>query len=143
MKRVEEVDPESAWKALESDPNAVLIDVRTRAEWSFVGIPDLGGLGKQTVLMEWQRFPDMTVNEEFASEAIKAIPAEATSLYFICRSGARSMKAAMATLSMLTDSGRDVACINVAEGFEGDLDEGGHRGRVNGWKARNLTWRQN
>ena len=31
---------------------------------------------------------------------------------------------------------------NIAEGFEGDKDENGHRGTLNGWRFRGLPWQQ-
>jgi hypothetical protein len=40
-KPVDAVDVETTWESLVSRPGAQLIDVRTRAEWSYVGIPDL------------------------------------------------------------------------------------------------------
>ena len=63
--------------------------------------------------------------------------AEDAPIYCICRSGARSASAA----SALTEAGFS-NCFNVAEGFEGDLDDSRHRGQANGWKARGLPWIQ-
>ena len=63
---VDNVDVETAWKSLSSKGGAQLVDVRTRAEWTYVGIPDLGDLGKRPVLVEWQTFPDQTVDPRFA-----------------------------------------------------------------------------
>ena len=57
---VGEVDPAEAWRILETDNSARLIDVRTRAEWSFVGIPDIGELAQMPLFIEWARFPDMS-----------------------------------------------------------------------------------
>ena len=50
------------WTKLESDAGAVLVDVRTIAEWAYVGLPDLSAIGKQPVLVEWQGFPDNRLN---------------------------------------------------------------------------------
>jgi rhodanese-related sulfurtransferase len=52
-------------QSLVSRPGAQPIDVRTRAEWTYVGIPDLGAIGKRAVLVEWQTFPDQTVDPGF------------------------------------------------------------------------------
>lgn len=135
-----EVDPDAAWAALRSERKTVLIDVRTRAEWSFVGLPDLSDAGAEPALIEWQSFPDMATNPDFATSALQAIDAAgAEEAYFICRSGGRSMRAALTTAEA---AGRRLACFNVAEGFEGDLDPDGRRGVLNGWKARGLPWRQ-
>lgn len=140
---VREVGPQAAWDALSAGEPAVLIDVRTRAEWSFVGVP-LGPAGlRPPVLVEWQRFPSMEVNPSFADEALAAIDAAgAATAFFICRSGVRSMRAAELVAAKAAAMGRALNCVNVATGFEGDLDASGHRGRANGWKAAGLPWRQ-
>lgn len=139
---VTETDPVSTWKTLESNADSVLVDVRSRAEWSFVGTPDLSPIGKQVILLEWRHFPDMTVNGAFAEQLLASLDPVPSSIFFICRSGARSMEAAQAVARKLESIGQSAACVNVAEGFEGSLDSEGHRGRLNGWKARGLAWRQ-
>ncbi|MEM7268953.1 MAG: rhodanese-like domain-containing protein [Pseudomonadota bacterium] len=137
------VNPSEAYEALTTDPKTLLIDVRTRAEWSFVGVPDISVSGKQAALIEWQSFPTMAVNEAFASQALDAADQTgAATIFFICRSGARSMSAAVVTKAAAASRGAAMNCINVAEGFEGDLDAEGRRGIKNGWKARDLPWRQ-
>ena len=65
-KAVDAVDVEATWQRLASRPGSQLIDVRTRAEWAYVGIPDLGTIGKRAVLIEWQTFPDQAVDPRFA-----------------------------------------------------------------------------
>ena len=140
---VGEVNPDEAWGMLSSDRAARLIDVRTRAEWGFVGVPDIGELGARPVFVEWSTFPDMSKNSAFAAEVEEAIgPVGSGPLLFICRSGARSLHAAYAVADHFAAKGEQVTCLNVAEGFEGDLDASGHRGSQNGWKARGLAWRQ-
>jgi rhodanese-related sulfurtransferase len=132
-----DITPERAWEILASDENSVLIDVRTKPEWSFVGVCDLESLNKQPALIEWQVFPTMAVNESFG-ESVDSIGApQDAPLLFLCRSGARSRSAAIAA----TERGYH-ACYNVAGGFEGDPDGERHRGRVNGWKAAGLPWVQ-
>ncbi|HUO88696.1 MAG TPA: rhodanese-like domain-containing protein [Rhizomicrobium sp.] len=129
---------QDSWALLQSDPRAQLIDVRTQAEWSFVGIPDLSGLGREVHLVEWQTFPAMQLNSAFAGEAARAAgPDKSAPVLFLCRSGARSRSAAIA----LTQAGYSRA-YNVAGGFEGDLDGERHRGNRNGWKAAGLPWKQ-
>ena len=56
-------DPAVTWDALARDPKAMLIDVRTLAEWAYVGAPDLTSIGKEPVFIEWQSFPAMNVND--------------------------------------------------------------------------------
>ncbi|GHA46919.1 hypothetical protein GCM10008927_09610 [Amylibacter ulvae] len=143
MTNIENVDPAETWNGLQKDNTAVLVDVRTRAEWGFVGIPDLSQLNRQPFLIEWKEYPMMNTNEAFASELLEKLDGAAPSkIYFLCRSGARSMAAANLMSEIFATQGQATQCINVAEGFEGDLDSDGHRGNMNGWKARGLDWRQ-
>ena len=132
-----DVAPQQAYEAIKRDPAAALIDVRTQAEWSFVGLPDLRGAGRQPVLVEWQTFPAMAPNPAFAADVAKAGIKAGQPLYFICRSGARSRSAAIA----MTAAGYG-PCYNIAGGFEGNRDPEGHRGTVEGWKAAGCPWRQ-
>ena len=140
---VGEVNPDEAWHILSSNESARLIDVRTRAEWGFVGVPDLGQLRHTPLFIEWAAYPGMSLNSRFAAEVEEALAGDVPeTLLFICRSGARSLQAAHAVTDHFAGMGRTVTCLNVAEGFEGDLDASGHRGNQNGWKFRGLAWRQ-
>ena len=134
---VEDVPPAQVWEALRDDPAAQLIDVRTDAEWNFVGLPDLIEAGKQAVLIPWQIYPTMQVNAHFVAHLREAGLTPEHHLYFICRSGARSLAAARAA----QEAGFPQA-YNVADGFEGPPDPAGHRGMLAGWKADDLPWRQ-
>ncbi len=115
--------------------------MRTRAEWAFVGLPDLSSIGKRVVTLEWQTYPDGRVDPGFVEKLEGLLEgagvAKDAEVFFICRSGARSQAAAMA----LADAGY-ARCRNVAEGFEGPLDAGRHRGQIAGWKAAGLPWTQ-
>ncbi|RMF36948.1 MAG: rhodanese-like domain-containing protein [Alphaproteobacteria bacterium] len=139
---VGEVDPVEAWEILKNSPDAILVDVRSMAEWSFVGIPNLDPIGKQVILEEWRRFPGMELNEGFVDRLLAQFDSPPSTMLFLCRSGVRSMEAAQAVAERLRDVDGMVHCLNVAEGFEGKLDEESHRGRVNGWKVRGLSWKQ-
>jgi rhodanese-related sulfurtransferase len=139
--RVDEVGPQDAWDILSRDEGAMLVDVRSEAELTFVGGPDLSSLGKRCVHVEWARYPGMERNTAFVDELEESLGGLPPRLLFLCRSGARSMQAAKAVAE--ASPARDFRqCINVAEGFEGDLDEARHRGGRNGWKARGLAWHQ-
>lgn len=127
---------QQAWDVLSEDPDAVLVDVRTQAEWNYVGIPDLSSLNKRTVLIEWVGFPDGARNPRFTEQLREAGVSDEQTVVFLCRSGQRSIGAAEAA----TADGVQKA-YNIAEGFEGGLDADGHRGAV-GWKAAGLPWRQ-
>jgi len=134
-----DVSAEEAWRVLKEEPKARLVDVRTSAEWTFVGLPDLESLGRDLVCVEWQSLPAMQVNPSFPDAVAGALEGadKAAPVFFLCRSGARSRAAAQA----MTQAGFKAA-YNVAGGFEGDLDAERHRGRKNGWKASGLPWRQ-
>lgn len=137
-----DVSPQDAWATISAEASAALVDVRTSAEWSFVGVPDLSSLGKRAVLQEWQTFPTMQVDPDFAEKTAAALKAagldESSPVFFLCRSGARSQGAAAA----LTALGWTRA-YNVVNGFEGPLDGERQRGHVGGWKADGLPWIQN
>jgi rhodanese-related sulfurtransferase len=138
-----EVLPTDAWNILKTEKSARLIDVRTQAEWSFVGLPDLSDLGQSTLCVEWVSFPGMSKNLHFV-DSVKEVLGDRTpgKLLFLCRSGVRSLHAARAVTAWFAEQGQTVECLNVAEGFEGDLNEEGKRGIRNGWKHRGLAWRQ-
>lgn len=139
---IPEVDPEQAWNALKADPTTVLVDVRTIAEWDYVGEPVLDSTGKEMVKVELTEFPEMVRNSYFADEVLSQIDGAPSAIYFICRSGRRSRVAAMCIAEKLAEQGRDIPCINVAEGFEGPPDENKHRSTTSGWKLRGLPWIQ-
>jgi rhodanese-related sulfurtransferase len=102
-----------------------------------VGLPDLMALGKQVVLIPWQLYPSMQVNDGFAEDLQAAGLTPGQKLYFICRSGARSQSAGQAA-----QAAGFAHSFNVADGFEGPVDGAGHRGSAAGWKASDLPWRQ-
>lgn len=122
--------PTEAHEVLQLAPGAKLVDVRTRAELDFVGrIPG-------AIEIEWQFYPGYATNTHFLVELKKQVDPESLVL-FICRSGHRSHRAAVtASESGFPD------CYNVLEGFEGDKDAKGHRGKIGGWRAAGLPWQQ-
>ena len=136
-----DVSPREAWDMMRDAPDAQLVDVRTRAEWTFVGVPDVSELGREPIALEWQVFPGMQIDGAFAERLEAELEARGAGtdapLLFLCRSGARSAAAA----SLMTARGRTRAH-NVEGGFEGHHDEEGHRGTRDGWKADGLPWRQ-
>ena len=132
-----DLKPTDAWKLLSENRNAQLVDVRTRPEWMFVGLPDLTSLGRRAVLQSWQVFPGMEIDANFTAELTDQLADKEAPLLFICRSGGRSRAAAQA----MTAAGYR-HCYNVAEGFEGNPDAERHRGKTGGWKAAGLPWVQ-
>ena len=130
-----------AYALLKGDSTSVLIDVRTQAEWTYVGTPDLQAASKTPLFAEWQSYPSMMANANFTARLEELLRLEGiergASLLFLCRSGARSRHAATA----MTAAGW-APCFNVSDGFEGPLAETHQRGLVSGWKAGGLPWTQ-
>jgi rhodanese-related sulfurtransferase len=121
--------PQEAYDVWQLAPGAKLIDVRTHAEWDWVGrIPD-------AIEIEWLSYPENRRNPHFLAQLKQQVDREAL-LMFICRSGARSHNAAV-----LASEGTQRECYNVLEGFEGDKDANGQRGKVGGWRHAGLPWR--
>ena len=131
-----DVTPTDAYAAVTGEGDALLLDCRTQAEWSYVGVPDLGAAGRRTVFVQWQTYPEGAVNSRFVDEARQAGARSGRPVYVICRSGVRSIAAAEA----LTAAGLGPA-YNVVDGFEGPHDPQGHR-TLGGWKNAGLPWRQ-
>ena len=138
---VVDVPVHDVWARLASDRSSILIDVRTRAEWAFVGLPDLAEIEKQVLRIEWEAFPNGGSDPAFVAKLTAILDAAGgvkdTELCFICRSGVRSRFAALAMVAAGYARSR-----NVAEGFEGPLDPHRHRGTVSGWKVAGLPWVQ-
>ena len=120
--------PLEAHEVWQLAPGARLVDVRTRAEWVWVGrIPGAAEI-------EWQSWPEGQSNLNFLAQLRQQVDHEALAL-FICRSGVRSHHAAaLAAANGWTN------CYNVLEGFEGDKDADGRRGSVCGWRKAGLPW---
>ncbi|HEX5803272.1 MAG TPA: rhodanese-like domain-containing protein [Azospira sp.] len=120
--------PKESHEILQLAPGARLVDVRTRAEWVWVGrVPG-------AVEIEWQNWPDGQTNLNFLAQLRQQVDRESVVL-FLCRSGVRSHHAAaLASANGWSD------CYNVLEGFEGDKDAAGQRGNIGGWRKAGLPW---
>ncbi len=132
-----DVSPKQAWEMLSENPAAVLVDVRTPAEWMFVGEPDLGVLNKNPIRLSWRLFPSFAVNPDFIPSFLNENIEKDAPVLFLCRSGGRSLDAALA-ISALGYS----HCYNIEDGFEGEPNAEGHRGAASGWKQNGLKWGQ-
>jgi rhodanese-related sulfurtransferase len=123
--------PTEAYEVISGLAGTQLIDVRTRAEWDYVGrVP-------RSTLIEWQHYPGMKLNPNFLPELEALIPDRATPVIFMCRSGARSHSAAAAAAA----AGYTRA-FNLLDGFEGNKDSAGQRSKLGGWRAAGLPWVQ-
>ena len=132
-----DITPKDAWDLLQKDPKAVLVDVRTHAEWAYVGLPDLSPLGKDLRMISWVLFPKGDVNPEFTDDLEDQVADKDATVLFLCRSGVRSIAAAKAA----TEAGY-AKSYNILTGFEGDKDVANHRGTMGGWKVDGLPWVQ-
>ncbi|SFN07646.1 rhodanese-like domain-containing protein [Variovorax sp. OV329] len=124
-----DVTPEqaAAWVA---QGEAVMVDVRSDAEREWVGyVPGAVGVA-------WKQWPGMALNPNFDAGIQAAVP-DGQKVVLLCRSGVRSIAAARRATEL------GLAAYNILEGFEGDNDEEGHRGRKGGWRLRGLPWKQN
>ena len=134
-----DVPVDEAFRMLEADAKALMVDVRTEPEWQYVGAPDLSGLNKDIVFLSWQIYPSMQIRPDYVerlSEELRKRGADETArVLFLCRSGVRSQHAA----KLATEHGY-TNCFNILEGFEGDKDNNGHRKNVNGWCKAGLPW---
>lgn len=119
-----------AYEFLKSNPESVLIDVRSEIEHLFVGHPE------NSMLVPWVDGPDWEINPDFVAHVKKAASANRP-VVLICRSGKRSVDAGMA----LEKAGL-TEVYNVLHGFEGDLNERHHRNSSNGWRFDGLPWAQ-
>lgn len=124
-----DVTPEQAY-AWVAGGEAVLVDVRSDAEREWVGyVPGAVGLA-------WKQWPGMALNAGF-DEGLKAAVPAGKKVVMMCRSGVRSISTARRATEM------GLEAYNILEGFEGDADAEGHRGRKGGWRLRGLPWKQN
>ncbi|MCH9780496.1 MAG: rhodanese-like domain-containing protein [Alphaproteobacteria bacterium] len=137
MPQVAQISATETLDALASNPDALLIDVRTKAEWQFTGTVDLSHLGKTPALIEWTSYPDGTPNPNFTAMVEQSGATHDTPLYFLCRSGVRSQAAA----TMLAGMGYQ-HCHNIIDGYEGPPNAAKHRNTLGGWRAEGLPWQQ-
>lgn len=128
---VENLDPKQSWALLQKNSAAVMIDVRTAIEYSFVGHPP------GAVHIAWKEFPGMSVNERFVAQVEEKVTNKSSPVLLLCRSGVRSVAAAKALETVGYQQ-----LINIVEGFEGALDDEKHRGNIDGWRYYGLPWVQ-
>jgi len=128
--------PKMAIERLQNNPQALFVDVRSKAEYKYVGYPE------NSILIPWIDDPDWEPNPEaFSDVVMQELDGREnllnTEIILICRSGFRSNEA----LKCLENKGFTQVS-HVASGFEGDLDENDHRGNLNGWRHDGMPWSQ-
>lgn len=127
---VADISAEETFELLK-EPDTYLVDVRSIAEYVFVGHPEMA---HNIPLTFWDELKqDLVPNETFLEDVKSRFKAE-DRLIFICRSGGRSQRAArMARQAGFTK------LLNITLGFEGEKNAEGYR-VINGWKNRQLPY---
>jgi len=120
------------WQALQENPSAQLVDVRTDPEWHMIGLPNLESIKHHVHTITWEPGGE----KWFLASLCEAIPDKTVPVYFLCRSGVRSHAAAT-----LAQQAGYTQVFNVGDGFEGPPDETGTRGHIAGWQAEGLPTR--
>ena len=110
--------------------DARIVDVRTAEELDYVGrVPGVAHV-------PWRLRGAAGPNPDFVAQ-LRAVAAPTDRVLLLCRSAQRSHWAAIAA----TEAGF-ASAYNILEGFEGDLDANGQRGRLGGWRLHGLPWTQ-
>ena len=108
-----------------------MIDVRSVAEYVFVGHPEMAYC---IPLSFWdENSQKLNPNPNFLQD-IQGRFKKNDCLIFICRSGGRSAQAALAA-----EKAGFSEVLNIDQGFEGEPDARGYR-TVNGWKNSKLPY---
>ena len=130
------LSPRQAYEALQSTPDAVLVDVRMEIETLYVGRP--AGLPRPVLHVSWYEYPSFETDPEaFAKQVADEVGGKQVPVFLICRSGQRTVDACKALeVAGFTD------VTNILHGFEGSLDENFHRSTLNGWRFEGLPWEQ-
>ena len=134
---IKNISSRECFEKLSIEVNSQLIDVRTKPEWIYVGVPDLSSINKKVIFVSWQVYPEMGTNKFFENQILESNIKKDNNLYFICRSGNRSNNAA----EFLTSRGFS-NCFNVIDGFEGKQNHERQRASIDGWQFNNLPWKQ-
>ena len=134
---IQDINSKQCFEKLSKEAGSYLVDVRTKPEWLFVGVPDLQSLQKKTICVSWHVYPNMEINVNFESEILESGINKQNAIFLICRSGNRSSDAA----EFLASRGF-ANCFNVKDGFEGEIGPNHQRSTINGWKYCKLPWKQ-
>ncbi len=139
MSEVIEINCKQAWEITQSDPRALIIDVRSSMEFLFVGH------AKGAIHIPWIDEPDWEVNPNFVADVRKILLGGVACVgddgcvpvILICRSGKRSRDAG----KLLIEAGLK-QIYSIDEGFEGELDDNHQRSTQGGWRYHELPWEQ-
>lgn len=143
---VNTVTSQEAYSFLVEHPQKYfLIDVRTAAEWEFVGVPSLPNNSKP-IFVEYLTYPSWSKNSNFLNGTISALKESpsfdlsTSQVIFMCKTGGRSIRGA----TEFANAYPMLQVLNIDHGFQGDLNtKDSHRNELNGWVASNLPYTQN
>jgi rhodanese-related sulfurtransferase len=130
------IEATKAYEMVTANPgNTFILDVRTRAEYEFVGHPDVPGGAANIPLIFYSASPGepWKRNNNFVSDVLKRYE-KSLAIIIICRSGPRAKAAAR----LLTEAGFG-SVYYMTDSFEGPKDENGHR-TIGGWKTNGLPY---
>ena len=134
---IKNISSQECFEKLSIEVHSHLIDVRTKPEWVYVGVPDLSSINKKVIFISWQVYPKMEINKFFENQILELNIKKDSNLYFMCRSGNRSYSAAEFLVSRGFSN-----CFNVIDGFEGKLNHEHQRALIDGWQFNNLRRKQ-
>ena len=106
-----------AFDFLSKKVDSHLIDTRSDLEWKTTGIPDLSSINKKTNLINWGPVLNQTFFEQYKKFLLNSFN-QKDSLFFICRSGSRSLMAAKFAIELGFKNS-----FNIYEGFHNENDQ--------------------
>tara|TARA_B100000073_G_C23742267_1_gene574089 strand:- start:3461 stop:3901 length:441 start_codon:yes stop_codon:yes gene_type:complete len=138
---IKQISSKEAFEEIKSNLGALLIDVRSELEWKKIGIPDLGDLNENLVLLELQSMPSMEYNQNFLLELEEVVnDKNVNNVMFICKAGVRSQAAAVQSMGVLLKKNKSIKICNISDGFEGKgFSIFGDK--ASGWKNSGLPWK--
>ena len=138
---IKQISSKEAFEEIKSNLGALLIDVRSELEWKKIGIPDLGDLNENLVLLELQSMPSMEYNQNFLLELEEVVnDKNVNNVMFICKAGVRSQAAAVQSMGVLLNKNKSIKICNISDGFEGKgFSIFGDK--ASGWKNSGLPWK--
>ena len=138
---IKQISSNEAFEEINNNVGALLIDVRSELEWKKIGIPDLGDLNENLVLLELQSMPSMEYNQNFLVELEEVLnDKNVNNVMFICKAGVRSQAAAVQSMGVLLNNNKSIKICNISDGFEGKgFSIFGDK--ASGWKNSGLPWK--
>ncbi len=134
---------QEGYQIKKQNPKILFLDVRTRAEVNFLGMPDIADANIPVkpitkILTKngkaYQRVNNTDFVAAVADMVLRKGLEEDPVIFIMCRNGKGSAIAS----NRLADAGY-TKVYSIIDGFEGDLDKNGKH-TINGWKNAGLPW---